>query len=114
MEQCATKLDFVSSFLTDYSSLRSLLVGVPVTGVASASAAVPSRSAATLGAAPSAAAADNFRPDGAVVAAGLPRRGRQLLLQRQRRGEGRGWRLVEVAPRAVRELILEKVNMFNL
>ena len=106
MEQCATKLDFVSSFLTDYSSLRSLLVGVPVTGVASAAAAVPSRSAAALGAAPSAAAAaDNFRPDGAVVAGGLPGRGRQLLLERQRRGERRGRRLVEVAPRAVRDLI---------
>ena len=106
MEQCATKLDFVSSFLTDYS-LRSLLVGVPLTGVATASAAaVPSRSAA-LGAAPSAAAADHFRPDGAVVAAGLPRRGRQLLLERQRRGERRGRRvgLVEVAPRAVRDLL---------
>ena len=112
MEQCATKLDFVSSFLTDYSSLRSLLVGVPVTGVASAAAAaaVPSRSAAAaLGAAPSAAAAaaDHFRPDGAVVAGGLPGRGRQLLLERQRRGERRGRRLVEVAPRAVRDLILE-------
>ena len=110
MEQCATKLDFVSSFLTDYSSLRSLLVGVPVTGVASAAAAaVPSRSAAALGAAPSAAAAaaDNFRPDRAVVAGGLPGRGRQLLLERQRRGERRGRRLVEVAPRAVRDLILE-------
>ena len=111
MEQCATKLDFVSSFLTDYSSLRSLLVGVPVTGVASAAAAaaVPSRSAAAaLGAAPSAAAAaDNFRPEGAVVAGGLPGRGRQLLLERQRRGERRGRRLVEVAPRAVRDLILE-------
>ena len=106
MEQCATKLDFVSSFLTDYSSLRSLLVGVPVTGVASAAAAaVPSRSAAALRAAPSAAAADNFRPDGAVVAGGLPGRGRQLLLERQRRGERRGRRLVEVAPRAVRDLI---------